>query len=159
MTRHSAETADQLTWFLKADANVTPTHPTVLDPSPVAAPRLAHVSVKSGGVPLTISTAEIDWWETEGNYMRLHTAGASYLIRATAANLEQQLDPTQFLRIHRRFIVNVNRIVEVLPSFAGDGIVILRNGTRLRLSRTHRDGLLHRLDPKPLLTSVAAGSR
>jgi two-component system LytT family response regulator len=110
-------------------------------------------------VPLTISTAEIDWWETEGNYMRLHTAGASYLIRATAANLEQQLDPTQFLRIHRRFIVNVNRIVEVLPSFAGDGIVILRNGTRLRLSRTHRDGLLHRLDPKPLLTSVAAGSR
>ena len=93
---------------------------------------------------MTVRAADVDWWETEGNYMRLHTGGASYLIRATAASLEQQLDATQFLRIHRRFIVNVGRIAEVLPSFAGDGIVVLRNGTRLRLSRT-RDRLLHRL--------------
>jgi two-component system, LytTR family, response regulator len=130
---------------LRSEFSVPSTPLIVLEPSPVATPTLDHISVKAGGVTTSVRAADVDWWETEGNYMRLHTGGASYLIRATAASLEQQLDGAQFLRIHRRFIVNLSRIADVLPSFAGDGIVVLRDGTKLRLSRTHRDRLLRRL--------------
>ena len=77
--------------------------------------------------------------------MRLHVGGASHLIRMTAASIEPQLDPRAFIRIHRRYIVNVDRIVEVQPWFAGDAIVVLRNGAKLRLSRTYRERLHARL--------------
>ena len=63
----------------------------------------------------------------------------------TAASIEPQLDPRAFIRIHRRYIVNVDRIVEVQPWFAGDAIVVLRNGAKLRLSRTYRERLHTRL--------------
>jgi two-component system LytT family response regulator len=92
-----------------------------------------------------VKTADIDWWETDGNYMRLHVGGTSHLIRMTAASIEPQLDPRVFLRIHRRYIVNIDRIVEVQPWFAGDAIVVLRNGAKLRLSRTYRERLHARL--------------
>lgn len=101
-----------------------------------------------------IRTPDIDWWETDGNYMRLHVDGTSHLIRATATAIEAQLDPREFIRIHRRFIVNVDRIVEIQPWFAGDAILVLKNGVKLRLSRTYRQRLNARLgarfpDPRP----------
>jgi two-component system LytT family response regulator len=87
----------------------------------------------------------VDWFETEGNYMRLHVGRASHLIRTTAAELELQLDPREFVRIHRRYLVNLERVVEVQPWFAGDAVVVLRDGTKLRLSRTHREQFHARL--------------
>ena len=90
-------------------------------------------------------TADVDWLETDGNYIRLHVGAASHLLRMTAAAIEPQLDPRAFIRVHRRYIVNVDRIVEVQPWFAGDAILILRNGARLRVSRTYRERLHARL--------------
>lgn len=106
---------------------------------------LDRVAVKVDGSLRIVKTSDIDWWETDGNYMRLHVGGASHLIRMTAASIEPQLDPRVFLRIHRRYIVNIERIVEVQPWFAGDAIVVLRNGAKLRLSRTYRERLHTRL--------------
>jgi two-component system, LytTR family, response regulator len=106
---------------------------------------LDRVAVKVDGSLRIVKTVDIDWWETDGNYMRLHVGGASHLIRMTAAAIEPQLDPRVFLRIHRRYIVNIDRIVEVQPWFAGDAIVVLRNGAKLRLSRTYRERLHARL--------------
>jgi len=106
---------------------------------------LDRVAVKVDGSLRIVKTADIDWWETDGNYMRLHVGAASHLIRMTAASIEPQLDPRAFLRIHRRYIVNIERIVEVQPWFAGDAIVVLRNGAKLRLSRTYRERLHARL--------------
>jgi two-component system LytT family response regulator len=106
---------------------------------------LDRVAVKVDGVLKIVRTADVDWWETDGNYIRLHVGGASHLIRMTAASIEPQLDPRSFIRIHRRYIVNVDRIVEVQPWFAGDAIVVLRNGAKLRLSRTYRERLHARL--------------
>jgi len=63
----------------------------------------------------------------------------------TAASIALQLDSRSFIRIHRRYIVNVDRIVEVQPWFAGDAIIVLRNGAKLRLSRTYRERLHNRL--------------
>ena len=106
---------------------------------------LDRVAVKVDGILKIVRTADVDWWETDGNYIRLHVGGTSHLIRMTAASIEPQLDPRSFIRIHRRYIVNVDRIVEVQPWFAGDAIIVLRNGAKLRLSRTYRERLHNRL--------------
>ena len=82
---------------------------------------------------------EIDWFETEGNYVRVHVGRQSYLVRQTSAHLEAQLDPRAFVRIHRRYLVNLARVHEVQPWFGGDAVVVLKDGTKLRLSRTYRE--------------------
>ena len=106
---------------------------------------LDRVAVKVDGVLRIVRTNDIDWWETDGNYVRLHVGPANHLIRATATSIETQLDPRQFLRIHRRYIVNIDRVAEVQPWFGGDSIVLLKNGAKLRLSRTYRERLHSRL--------------
>jgi len=106
---------------------------------------LDRVAVKVDGVLRIVRTNDIDWWETDGNYVRLHVGPTNHLIRATATSIESQLDPRQFLRIHRRYIVNIDRVVEVQPWFGGDSIVLLKGGAKLRLSRTYRDRLHSRL--------------
>ncbi|HXT17401.1 MAG TPA: LytTR family DNA-binding domain-containing protein [Gemmatimonadaceae bacterium] len=112
---------------------------------PAARPSLDRVAVRADGVLKVIRTSDVDWLETEGNYLRLHVGTANYLLRMTAAALEPQLDPRAFIRIHRRYIVNVDRIVEVQPWFAGDAIAILRTGAKIRVSRTYRERLHSRL--------------
>ena len=84
-----------------------------------------------------------------GNYVRLHVGAADHLLRSTSTAMEAQLDPGLFIRIHRRYIVNVDRIVEVQPWFAGDAIAVLRNGVKLRVSRTYRERLHTRLGARP----------
>jgi len=84
---------------------------------------------------------EIDWIETADNYVRLHVSGGTHLARDTMAALEQRLDPRQFVRIHRRFVVNVNAILEIRPPRQGNQgshEVELRDGETLRVGRTHR---------------------
>ena len=106
---------------------------------------LDRVAVRTDGVLRVIRTADVDWLETDGNYIRLHVGGSSHLLRMTAAAIEPQLDPRAFIRVHRRYIVNVDRIVEVQPWFAGDAVLVLRNGAKLRVSRTYRERLHARL--------------
>jgi len=116
---------------------------------------LDRVAVKVDGVLKIVRTNDVDWWETDGNYIRLHVGGTSHLIRMTAASIEPQLDPRSFIRIHRRYIVNVDRIVEVQPWFAGDAIIVLRNGAKLRLSRTYRERLHSRLGVRAEVAEAA----
>ena len=78
---------------------------------------------------------------TEEKYVNLHTEKDSYLIRETMTNLEQQLDPSKFKRIHRSYIVNIDFIKEMQPWSHGDYVVILIDGTKLMLSRRYRDRL------------------
>jgi two-component system, LytTR family, response regulator len=106
---------------------------------------LDRVAVRDDGVLKVVRIPDIDWLETDGNYIRLHVGAASHLLRATAASIEPQLDPRSFIRVHRRYIVNVDRIVEVQPWFAGDAVLVLRNGAKLRVSRTYRERLHARL--------------
>lgn len=110
-----------------------------------AARGVERIAVKTNGVVRLVRTADVDWWETDGNYMRMHVGPANHLIRTTANALESQLDPSQFVRIHRRYIVNLDRVLEIRPWFAGDAVVVLRSGAKLRLSRTYRERLNTRL--------------
>ncbi len=102
---------------------------------------LERLVIKSGGRVFFLRTEEIDWIEAAGNYVRLHAGGEKHLLRETMSKLEAQLDPGKFLRIHRSTIVNLERIQELQPAFHGDYVVLLRDGTRLTLSRNYRDKL------------------
>ena len=106
---------------------------------------LDRVAVKNDGTLRVVKTADVDWWEADGNYVRLHAGGSSFLVRSTMAAIETQLDPRQFIRVHRRYVVNVDRIVEVQPWFAGDAVAVLRTGAKVRVSRTYRERLHARL--------------
>lgn len=97
--------------------------------------------VKTGGRVMLVRAADIDWVEAADNYVSLHAGAETHLLRETMAALEARLDPKAFLRISRSTIVNVERIKELQPMFHGDYTVILRNGTRLSLSRSYRDKL------------------
>ncbi|MEO9035862.1 MAG: LytTR family DNA-binding domain-containing protein [Gemmatimonadaceae bacterium] len=100
-----------------------------------------RVAVKIDGVIRIVRTGDVDWWETDGNYVRIHVGATTHVIRMTLTAVEAHLDPDQFARIHRRYIVNLDRIVEIQPWFAGDAVIVLRTGAKLRLSRTYRPEL------------------
>ena len=101
--------------------------------------------IKSGGRVYFVRTAEIDWIEAAGNYVKLHVGGEAHLLRETMTAIEAQLDPDVFFRIHRCHIVNSERVQELQPWFNGEYVVCLRTGARLTLSRGYREKLQQRL--------------
>jgi two-component system LytT family response regulator len=104
-------------------------------------PRPAYVSrflVRSREKIVFVKATEIDWIEAADYYVSLHSAGKSHLLRKSMAELEKELDPGTFIRVHRSAIVNIDRVKELHPLFRGDSIVVLEDGTKIRLSRARR---------------------
>jgi two-component system LytT family response regulator len=94
---------------------------------------------------LLIDSASIEWIEADDNYVHVHTAGRSYLLRRTLQDLLSQLGEAQFSRIHKSTAVNVAAIAAFVPLFKGDHEVRLRSGKILRLSRRYKDALFDRM--------------
>ncbi len=109
-----------------------------LRPEPQAPGRLA---VKAGGRVVFLKFEDIDWVEAADNYVTLHVGTETHMLRETMNRLEARLPAAKFIRISRSTIVNLERIKELQPLFHGDYVVILRNGTKLTLSRGYRDKL------------------
>ena len=101
--------------------------------------------IRGTGRQYLLATRDIDWIEASGNYARLHVGREHHLLRETMANLESELDPARFCRIHRSTIVNLDRVQEIQPWTRGDQILILRDGTRLTLSAHYRPSVEQRL--------------
>ena len=99
----------------------------------------SRILVKQDGRMFFVKTTEIDWIEADRNYVRLHVGKTAHTIRERISRIEETLDPRLFARIHRSTIVNLNRVREMQQWFSGDYVVILDDGTRLRLSRHYRD--------------------
>jgi two-component system LytT family response regulator len=99
----------------------------------------SRILVKHDGRMFFVKVGDIDWIEADRNYVRLHVGTEQHTIRERISHLEESLDPRLFARIHRSTIVNLNRVREMQQWFSGDYVVILDNGTRLRLSRHYRD--------------------
>jgi two-component system LytT family response regulator len=110
---------------------------------------LERLVIKAAGRIYFLETNEIDWIEAEGNYVSVHSAKKSHLLRETISSLESQLDPKKFVRIHRSSIVRLDYIQELQPWFHGEYRVILQDGTQLTLSRNHRDKLQEALGKLP----------
>ncbi len=87
---------------------------------------------------IVVDAAQIDWVEAADYYVSLHSGSASHLLRQTMDEVERQLDPRRFFRVHRSAIVNIDRVREIHPLFRGDCALVLADGTRLKLSRSRR---------------------
>ena len=103
---------------------------------------LQRFVVKDRSRFLLLRADKVKWIESAANYVELHTHGASHLLRTTMADLEARLDPTQFARIHRSTIVNIDQVAEIRSELHGDFTVVLHDGTRLRMGRGFRARLL-----------------
>jgi two-component system, LytTR family, response regulator len=110
---------------------------------------LDRLPVRTGARIRLLDVGEVDYVEAEANYVRLHVGPRAYLMRGTLTHLEAQLDPARFLRVHRSLLVNVDRIAEVEPLFAGEYVLYLRDGTRLTSGRTYRARLQEALRLRP----------
>lgn len=100
----------------------------------------ARIAVKVGGRMLFLDCAAIDWIEAVDDYVRVHLARVTHLVRGTLGSFERRLGP-EFLRVHRSALVNIDRIREVEPLPQGDYRITLADGTRLRSGRSYRPAL------------------
>jgi two-component system LytT family response regulator len=100
--------------------------------------RVERFLVRARGKVVVVRAEDIDWIEAADYYATLHVGGESHLIRETMTDLEGSLDERRFVRVHRRAIVNIDRVREVHPLFRGDCTLVLADGTQVRLSRTRR---------------------
>lgn len=102
---------------------------------------IERLPIKDQGKVFFVNVREIDWLEADDNYIRIHAAKTSHLIRGTIRSIEKELDPKCFVRIHRGAIINVERIKELQQWFGRDYRVVLRDGTVLPLGRSYRQQL------------------
>lgn len=100
-----------------------------------------RLMIRSGGRILFLRMQDIDWVGVEDNYVSVHVGRETHILRCTLESMEERLDPSLFLRIHRSTVVNLDRIRELKPLFHGDYTVLLRDGTELNLARTNYDRL------------------
>ena len=107
--------------------------------------RLERFAVKSAGDVAFVNVSEIDWIEAADYYACLHVAGRSHLLRRSMADLEEDLDPAMFCRVHRSSIVNLERVRRLKIGEDGEYEVVLEHGARVRLSRRYRKTLQERL--------------
>ena len=109
-------------------------------------PARDQLALKSAGQVLFLKLSEIDWIEAADYYTCLHVGPKSHLLRRSMADLEKELDPALFCRIHRSTIVRLDRVRGLKLNEAGEYDVQLHTGDTLRLSRRYRKQLQQRLD-------------
>jgi len=110
-----------------------------------AARYLERIPVESRGKVRFIPVADIDYILASGPYAELVVGERKHLIREAMQNLENQLDPARFFRVHRSAIVQLDRVDALLKSPGGDCDVQLRNGVKIKIARSRREELEKRL--------------
>jgi two-component system LytT family response regulator len=107
--------------------------------------KLDRLVIKNSGQVFFLKTSEIDWIEAADYYACLHVSLRTHMLRRSISELEEDLDPTLFCRIHRSTIVNLDRVRGLTLNQDGEYDVLLENNTKLRLSRSYRKQLQCRL--------------
>lgn len=102
---------------------------------------LTRFMIRSGGRVAFVKAADVDWIAADDYYIKLHVGAKSHLLRVSMNELEEKLDPKTFLRIHRSTIINFDRVKELQQNPNGEYVVVLRDGTQLKLSRSRRERL------------------
>jgi two-component system LytT family response regulator len=90
---------------------------------------------------IVVDAAEIEWIEADDYYAVIHTRGKQLLIRESLASFEERLDKTRFLRVHRSAIVALGMIQELKSAIGSGTVVILRDGTRVPVSRRRKEAV------------------
>jgi len=101
------------------------------------------LTVRQGREIVRVPLETIDWIDAAGDYMCVHAAGQTYILRGTMKSLEDALDPAIFQRVHRSTIVNLGRVERMRPHINGEFFLILGGGHEIKMSRTFRDKVEH----------------
>jgi two-component system LytT family response regulator len=109
---------------------------------------LERLVVKDGTRVTLIPVAKLDYVEAQDDYVALASQGAKHLKQQTIASIEAGLDPARFVRIHRSYIVNFERVARIEPYGKDSRLAILADGTRLPVSRTGYARLKSLLDDR-----------
>ncbi|MBL0163281.1 MAG: LytTR family transcriptional regulator [Xanthomonadales bacterium] len=88
--------------------------------------------------------ADIEWLQASGNYVNLRVNGRDYPLRSTIASIEDRLNARQFMRVHRSFIVNLDRIASIEPLGTGDACLHMKDAATVPCSRRYRADLRQR---------------
>jgi two-component system LytT family response regulator len=97
-----------------------------------------RLTVKSNGRLVFLKPDDIVWVAAADNYIILHLTSGRLMLRETLTALEERLDAATFARVSRSALVNLDQVKELQPTFHGDYVVVLRDGTRVPLSRSLR---------------------
>jgi len=103
--------------------------------------RFERIMVRSAGRISFLLVEEIDWIEAADYYSCLHVGNRTHLLRRSMAELERDLERNHFCRIHRSAIVNLSRVRDLCLDAGGEYEVVLRDETRLKVSRGYREKL------------------
>ena len=107
--------------------------------------KIDRLTIKNAGCVVFLPVTDIDWIEAADYYASLHVGPKVHLLRRSMNDLESDLDPAQFCRIHRSTIVNLDRVRELRFDSDAEYELVLADGTKLRLSRRYRKDLQTRL--------------
>ena len=99
---------------------------------------LTRLTIKVKETIFIIPVGDIDWLESAGDYVYVHTKYKKHIFRETLTALEHRLDPRIFVRIHRSIIVNIEKVQSLRANEHGDYDVFLKDGIKLKLSRNYR---------------------
>jgi two-component system LytT family response regulator len=97
---------------------------------------ISRLAVECDERVIFLKAEDIEWIEADGNYLHLHAQKRKYFLRGRISELEKKLAPEQFFRIHRSTMVNLDHVKEFQPLFKGEGVVVMKNGSRLAASRS-----------------------
>jgi two-component system, LytTR family, response regulator len=96
---------------------------------------LERLAVRDGTRVHIIPIAKLDYAEAQDDYVALHSGGKQFLKQQTISSLESALDPARFVRIHRSYLVNLERVVKIEPYTKDSRVVVLADGAQLPVSR------------------------
>ncbi len=102
-----------------------------------------RLAIKDGSSTTFVPVKDIDWVDAAGDYMCVHVGGQTHIMRTTMKELQAQLDPTIFQRVHRSTIVNLQRVEKVSSHINGEFHLTLSNGSSLKMSRSYKDKVKH----------------
>ncbi len=108
---------------------------------------LERLSIKRRGSHLLVPVDEVEWIESDDYCVRVHSEQGSHLLRASLNLLEERLDPTHFLRVHRGAIVRLDRIVQVERVGGSGRSLELASGARVPVARSRVKAVLERVAP------------
>ena len=134
---------------LQGDEEERRAEPPPLTPSEARSEYLQRIPVEMRGKVRVVPVSEIDFIIASGPYAELYSGDRKYVIRESMQNLEDRLDPDQFIRVHRSVIVRLDLIETLHKGAGGDYEVQLKSGRRLRVSRSRLEALELKLGMKP----------
>jgi len=97
------------------------------------------MAIKDGSEVTRVPVDNILWIDAAGDYMCVHASEGMHIMRKTMKELEKELNPGIFVRVHRSAIVNINFVKKMVSHVSGEYHLILQNDTELKVSRSHRD--------------------